>query len=91
MIIISWRNRNDVTFIHALEQGYKRLIQKILLFEVGRESFTSLPAQTYLSRIRDAVVEALHLWNHRTRAVWSPHVNLAQWSSETQHLVVGGL
>ena len=77
MIIISWRNRNDVTFIRALEQRYKRLMKKILLFKVGRESFTSLLAQAYLSRIRDAVVDALHIWNHHIRAVWSPHVNLA--------------
>ena len=27
MEVISWRNRNDVTFSHALEQGYKLLIK----------------------------------------------------------------
>ena len=42
-------------------------MEKILLFEVGRESFSILLAQACLSQIRDVVVEAPQLWNHHAR------------------------
>ena len=42
-------------------------MEKILLFEVGRESFLSPLARACPSQIRDAVVEAPQLWNHHAR------------------------
>ena len=42
-------------------------IEKILLFEVRRESVLSLPARACPKRIGDAIVEDPQLWNHVSR------------------------
>ena len=54
-------------------------MEKILLFEVGRESFPDLAARACLNQIGDVVVEAPQLWNpHAQRS--GPQDVVANWS-----------